>query len=38
VVAVKLDAKNPLAAHRELLTRYTDPDMHNMLAYLETLQ
>jgi hypothetical protein len=30
--------KDRLAAHRELLTRYTDPDMHNMLAYLETLR
>jgi cytochrome c oxidase cbb3-type subunit III len=36
--AVKLDVKDRLAAHRELLTRYTDSDMHNMLAYLETLQ
>jgi cytochrome c oxidase cbb3-type subunit 3 len=35
---VKLDVKDPLKAHRELLTRYTDSDMHNMLAYLETLK
>ena len=35
---VKLDVKDPLAAHRDLLTRYTDSDMHNMLAYLETLK
>jgi len=36
--AVKLDVKDPLAAHRELLNKYTDSDMHNMLAYLETLK
>ena len=36
--SVKLDLKDPLAAHRSLLTRYTDTDMHNMLAYLETLK
>jgi cytochrome c oxidase cbb3-type subunit 3 len=38
VGAVKLDVKERLAAHRELLPRYTDSDMHNMLAYLETLR
>ena len=38
VAAIQLDVKNPLAAHRELLTKYTDSDMHNMLAYLETLK
>jgi len=36
--SVKLDLKDPLAAHRSLLTKYTDTDMHNMLAYLETLK
>jgi cytochrome c oxidase cbb3-type subunit 3 len=36
--SVKLDLKDSLAAHRDLLTRYTDSDMHNMLAYLETLR
>lgn len=35
---VKVDVKNPLAAHRALLDQYTDADMHNMLAYLETLK
>ena len=35
---VKLDLKDPLAAHRSLLTKYTDSDMHNMLTYLETLK
>jgi len=36
--SVKLDLKDSLAAHRGLLTKYTDSDMHNMLAYLETLR
>ncbi|HXB67624.1 MAG TPA: cytochrome c [Candidatus Acidoferrales bacterium] len=35
---VKVEVKDRMAAHRELLTRYTDSDMHNMLAYLETLR
>lgn len=35
---VKFQIKDPLAAHRELLTKYTEADMHNMFAYLETLQ
>ncbi len=34
----KVDVKDPLAAHRDLLPQYTDADMHNMLAYLETLK
>ena len=38
VSAVKLDMKDRLGAHRDLLNRYTDSDMHNMLAYLETLK
>ena len=36
--SVKLDMKDPLAEHRAMLDRYTDSDMHNMLAYLETLK
>jgi len=36
--SVKLDAKDSLAEHRALLNKYTDSDMHNVLAYLETLQ
>jgi hypothetical protein len=28
---------DPLAAHRELLDELTDADIHNLLAYLETL-
>ncbi|HSU31448.1 MAG TPA: GDSL-type esterase/lipase family protein [Bryobacteraceae bacterium] len=35
---VKVEVKDPLAAHRELLKKYTGADMHNMFAYLETLQ
>jgi cytochrome c oxidase cbb3-type subunit 3 len=35
---VKVDRPDPLSAHRKLLDRYTDKDMHDMLAYLETLK
>lgn len=35
---VKVDVRDPLAAHHELLDRYTDTDMHNMTTYLETLK
>ena len=35
---VKIDIKDPLAGHRELLAGYSDADMHNILAYLETLK
>ena len=33
----KVDVHDPLSAHRELLKRYTDADVHNLFAYLETL-
>jgi cytochrome c oxidase cbb3-type subunit III len=36
--SVKLEVKDSLAAHRSLLSKYTDSDMHNMLAYLESLK
>lgn len=36
--AVKIEVKDPLQAHRELLHKYTEADMHNMFAYLETLK
>jgi cytochrome c oxidase cbb3-type subunit 3 len=36
--SVKVEVKDSLKAHRDLLTKYTDSDMHNMLAYLETLK
>jgi len=38
VDTVKVDVKDTLSAHRALLGKYTDTDMHNMLAYLETLK
>jgi cytochrome c oxidase cbb3-type subunit III len=35
---VRVDIHDPLKAHEELLKQYTDTDMHNILAYLETLK
>lgn len=35
---IKVEVHDPLAAHAELLARYTDADMHNILAYLVTLK
>jgi cytochrome c oxidase cbb3-type subunit 3 len=35
---VSVTVKDPLQAHRDLLDRYTNADMHNVLAYLETLK
>ena len=35
---LKMDVRDPLAAHAELLKKYTDADMHNLLAYLVTLK
>jgi cytochrome c oxidase cbb3-type subunit 3 len=35
--AVKAAIHNPLAAHLELLHKYTQADVHNLFAYLETL-
>lgn len=35
---VKVEIQDPLEAHRELLDKYTDAGMHNMLAYLWTLK
>ncbi len=34
---VQVQVKDPLAAHRELMPKYTDADVHNVFAYLETL-
>src|SRR3954451_20039103 len=34
----KVSVQDPLAAHLELLGKYTNTDMHNVLAYLETLK
>lgn len=36
--AIKLEISDPLAAHRELLSKYTSTDVHNVLAYLESLK
>ena len=35
---VTVDVQDPRAAHEALLPKYTDDDMHNVLAYLETLK
>ncbi len=35
---VKAEIDDPRAAHEALLPKYTDDDMHNVLAYLETLK
>ena len=35
---VKVEIRDPLAKHRELLAQYTDADVHNLFAYLETLK
>ena len=35
---VKVDLRDPLAAHRELLEKLTQGDVHNLFAYLETLK
>jgi cytochrome c oxidase cbb3-type subunit 3 len=36
--SVQVDVTDPLQAHRDLLPKYTDADMHNMFAYLWTLK
>jgi cytochrome c oxidase cbb3-type subunit III len=35
---VKVELQDPLVAHRELLGRLTQADIHNLFAYLETLK
>ncbi|HZS55017.1 MAG TPA: hypothetical protein VFA65_11480, partial [Bryobacteraceae bacterium] len=35
---VKVDVKDPLAGHRDLMAKYTDADIHNLFAYLESLK
>lgn len=35
---LKVEVRDPYAAHYELLDRYTDADIHNVVAYLETLK
>lgn len=36
--ATKVAIHDPLLGHEQLLKQYTDADMHNILAYLETLK
>ena len=35
---VSVEVHNPLAAHEQLLQHLTDPDMHNVTTYLETMK
>ena len=35
---IDVQVHDPLKAHQELLSQYTNADMHNVLAYLETLK
>ncbi len=35
---VKVEIHDPLAGHRALMPKYTDADIHNLFAYLETLK
>ncbi len=35
---VKVEVRDPLEAHRELMNQYTNADVHNLFAYLETLK
>lgn len=35
---VQVEIHDPLAAHRALMPKYTDADIHNLFAYLETLK
>jgi hypothetical protein len=35
---IKVVLNDPLEGHEKLLKRYTNDDMHNVLAYLETLR
>lgn len=38
VNAVKFTVDNPAEAHARLLAKYTDDDIHNLMAYLQTLR
>jgi mono/diheme cytochrome c family protein len=35
---IKVELQDPYATHDQLLDEYTDADMHNIVAYLETLK
>jgi cytochrome c oxidase cbb3-type subunit III len=34
----KVEIHDPLQPHRQLLTKYSDADIHNVTAYLATLR
>ncbi|HEY2435036.1 MAG TPA: c-type cytochrome [Vicinamibacterales bacterium] len=36
--AVKVAVRDPLQAHADLLAKYTDADIHNLVAFLQTLK
>jgi mono/diheme cytochrome c family protein len=36
--AVRVDLSDPLETHHQMLDRYTDADIHNVVAFLETLK
>ena len=38
IKAVKYKVDEPAEAHVELLAKYTDADIHNLMAYLQTLR
>jgi cytochrome c oxidase cbb3-type subunit III len=38
VKGIRVEVQDPLEPHAKLLRQFTDPDMHNVLAYLETLK
>jgi cytochrome c oxidase cbb3-type subunit 3 len=38
VSTVKIEGEDPLRAHAELLGKYTDEEIHDVFAYLETLK
>ena len=38
VSQVKVQVKAPAEAHADLLSKYTDDDIHNLMAYLQTLR
>jgi hypothetical protein len=35
---VRVETKDPLQTHYDLLDQYTDKDMHDLVRYLETLK
>ena len=38
IPGVKVDVRDPLATHRELLDLYTDEAIHDVVAYMWTLK